>query len=134
MVLMIFCLMNPDSEMPSKITNMIINYGSAINGVQVTYLLPSGASSTVLHGVLSRDNWQYDGILDFDDDEWITRVDVSSGPSHVVDYLQIVTTNSKGSVRSFGEVFMGNMTTVHGVVYGLFGRCGNQIDALGFYV
>ena len=49
-------LSNPDSEMPSKITNMIINYGSAINGVQVTYLLPSGASSTVLHGVLSRDN------------------------------------------------------------------------------
>ena len=130
-------LSNPDSETPSKITSMIVNYGSAINGVQVTYSLPSGASSTVLHGVLSRDNWQYNGVLDFDDDEWITQVDVSSGPSHVVDYLQIVTTNSKGSVRSygpFGKVFMGNVTTIHGVVYGLFGRCGNQIDALGFYV
>ena len=126
-----------DSEKPFKITNMLINYGSVINGIQVKYLLPSGAISTVLHGVLSRDNWQYDGILDFDDDEWITRVDISSGPSHVVDYLQVETTNSKGSVRSygpFGKVFMGNVTTVHGVVYGFFGRCGNQLDALGFYV
>ena len=126
-----------DSEKPFKITNILVNYGSAINGIQVTYLLPSGSSSTILHGVLSRDNWQYDGILDFDDDEWITQVDISSGPSHIVDYLQVRTTDSKGSVRSygpFGKVFMGNVTTVHGVVYGFFGRCGNQLDALGFYI
>jgi hypothetical protein len=116
---------------------MLINYGTAVNGIQVTYLLPSGAISTVLHGVLSRDNLQYDGILDFNKDEWITRIDISSGPSHVVDYLQMETTNSEGSVRTygpFGKVFMGNMTTVHGVVYGFFGRCGNQLDALGFYI
>ena len=124
-------------EKPFKITNMLINYGSAINGIQVTYRSPSGASSTLLHGVLSRDNWQYDGVLDFDEDEWITRVNISSGPSHVVDYLKVETTNSKGSVRSygpFGKVFMGNVTTVNGVVYGFFGRCGNQLDALGFYI
>ena len=98
---------------------------------------PSGASSTPLHGVLSRDNWQYDGVLDFDEDEWITRENISSGRSHVVDYLQVEITNSKGSVRSygpFGKVFMGNVTTVHGVVYGFFGHCGNQLDALGFFV
>ena len=125
------------NEKPFKITKILINYGSVINGIQVTYLLPSGAISTVLHGVLSQDNFQYDGILDFDKDEWITRVDISSGPSHVVDYLQIETTDSEGSIRlygPFGKVFMGNMTTVHGVVYGFFGRCGNQLDALGFYV
>ena len=104
----------------------------------MTYLLPSGASSTILHGVLNQDNWQSaDSVLDFDNDEWITGVDISSGPSHIVDYLQIETTNSKGSVRSygpFGKVFLGNVTTIHGVVYGFFGRCGNQLDALGFYV
>ena len=122
-----------NSKTPFKITNMLINYGSAINGIQVTYLLPSRATSTVLHGVLSRDNWQYDGILDFNNDEWITHVDISSGLSHVVDCLEIKTTNSKGSLRSYGLVFvMGNVTTVHGVVYGFFGRCGNQLDALGF--
>ena len=44
------------SEKPFKITNMLINYGSVINGIQVTYLLPNGASSTVLHGVLSQDS------------------------------------------------------------------------------
>ena len=32
---------------------------------------------TVLHGVLSQDNWQYDGILDFNEGEWVTRVDIS---------------------------------------------------------
>ena len=77
-------------------------------------------------------------LTKLDNDEWITCVDISSGPSHVVDYLEIKTTvNSKGSVRSygpFGKVFMGNVTTVHGVVYGFFGRYGNQLDALGFYV
>ena len=92
------------------------------------YLLPSGATSTVLHGVLSR---QYDGILDFNGDEWIIQVDISSGPSHVVDYLEIKTTNSKDSVWSYGPF----VTIVHGVVYGFqVGHCGNQLDALGFYV
>ena len=66
-------------------------------------------------------------------------MNISSGPSHVVDYLQVETTNFKGSVRSivygpFGKVFMGNVTTVHGVVYGFFGHCGNQLDALGLFV
>ena len=80
-----------------------------------------------IHGVLSRDNWQCDGILDFNNDKWITQVDISSGPSHniMVDYLQIETTNSKGSICSYGpfrKVFMGNVTTVHGVVYGFFGQ------------
>ena len=62
-----------------------------------------------------------------------TRVNISSGPSHVVDHLQVETTNSKGTVRSygpFGKVFMGNVTTIHGVVYGFFGHCGNQLDVL----
>ena len=126
-----------DSEKPSKISNMVVNHGKQINGIEVTYMLPSGASSTVLHGVLKRDTYQFDGILDFDHDEWITQVNISSGASHVVDYLMIQTTDSRGSVRSygpFGKQFMGNMTTIYGVVYGFFGRSGNQLDALGFYI
>ena len=122
---------------PVKISNMIVNYGAHVNGIQVTYTLPNGVSSTVLHGVLSRDTLQFDGILDFANNEWITQVNISSGASHVVDYLFFQTTNSKGSVRSygpFGKPTMGNITTIYGVVYGFFGRSGHHLDALGFYI
>ena len=126
------------SEKPSKITKMIINYGYRINSIQATYLLPSGESSTVLHGHPSKDNLQQDGILDFDVDEWITQVNISSGESNLVDYLKVTTRNSEGSVRSygpFGAVYKGNITTINGGVYGLFGRYGEKfLSALGFYV
>ena len=116
---------------------MIVNHGSLTNGINVTYMLPSGASSTVLHGVLSKDTFQFDGILNFGLDEWITQVNISSGSSHVVDYLMLKTTDSKGSVRlygPFGEHSTGNVITIYGVVYGFYGRSSNQIDALGFYL
>ena len=45
------------------------------------YILPSGMSSTVLHGVLAQEQgFQFDGILDFANDEWITRVNIGVGP------------------------------------------------------
>ena len=125
-----FCMQSIYSPPCSKISS----YATDL----VTYLSPSGASSTLLHGVLSWDNWQYDGVLNFDEDEWITRVNICSGPSHVVDYLQVARDDQLQGccqvIRTVWKVFMGNVTTIHGMVYGFFGHYGNQLDVLGFYV
>ena len=133
------------NEKPLKITNMVINYNKFINGIEVTYMVCSGKSATVTHGTLASDNWMGRNsfaFLDFEADEWITRVDVSASSGkgsslQYVYYLEIETTNSKGSVRlygPFGQVYSGNITTVVGVVHGFYGRSGDYLDAIGFYI
>ena len=128
---------SPDVENnPVRISSMIVNHGDRVNGIRVKYMLPDGDFSVVEHGGLSK---PFDGVLDFDDDEWITRVNISSGTSRVVDYLYFWTTSSSGAVRSYGPFGKPtatelNMTTIYGVVGGFFGRSGEQLNALGFYV
>ena len=141
-----FVILATKNEKPLKITNMIINYGSLsafINGIQVTYMVSKEATTTATHGTLVPDNSQghnYFAILDFDADEWITKVDISSresGPYQVINYLKIETTNPKGSIRSygpFGQVYLGNITTVESVIHGFYGRSSDYIYGLGFYI
>ena len=126
-----FKILASKNEKPLKITNMIINYGSLIIGIQVTYMVSNGGITTTTHGFLNSQG----AILDFDADEWITKVDISK-KEEAVYYLEIVTTNSKGSIRSYGPYgqVKGNITTVESVVYGFYGRSSDYyLNALGFY-
>ena len=75
--------LSSNNEMPVKITNMVISYASFINGIQVTYMtsIAEETSTTLTHGTLAQQNYLGHSdlaVLDFDADEWITRVDVSS--------------------------------------------------------
>ena len=56
------------------------------------------------------------GVLNFADDELITQVDISSGQFLTINYLKIVTTDSKGSIKTYGPFGLGygNVTSVHG--------------------
>ena len=145
--------LSSNNELPVKITNMVISYASFINGIQVTYMtsIAEETSTTLTHGTFARQNYLGHSdlaVLDFDTDEWITRVDISSrvlsllliGSHRYLNYLKIETTNSVGSVRSYGpfgeSVSSENITTVVGVVHGFYSRSTNKrgINALGFYI
>ena len=136
-----FKLLTSKNEKPLKITNMIINYNPFINGIQATYMVSNGSTTTITHGNLEQ-NFQGSNdfaVLDFDVDEWITRVNISSKETqpYAVHSLEIETTNSKGSVRSygpFGQVNSGNVTTIKKVVHGLYGHSDYSIYSLGFYI
>ena len=125
------------NEKPLKITNMVINHNKMINGIQVTYMVCSGASISITHGTIAVDSLSF---LDFEADEWITKVNTTTSylGSQSIYVLGIETTNSKGSVRSYGpfgtQPYNGTMTTVHGTVHGLYGRDYGNMVALGFYV
>ena len=131
------------NEKPFKITNMIINQDKYIYSIQVTYMVCSGATVSITHGTLAVDNHVLGSLslLDFEADEWITKVDIQTMPTvtYGIYILGIETTNSKGSVRSYGPFGAqqppnGITTTVNATVHGLYGRdYGNTID-LGFYV
>ena len=146
-------LSNGSAEIPLKITNMVISYGSFINGIQVTYMtsMAEGTSITLTHGTLDRQNYLGHSdlaVLEFEADEWVTRINISSrvlslpmeGVHRYLNYLQIETTNSVGSVRSYGPfgavVSTENVTTVVGVVHGFYGRFTKKkaLNALGFYI
>lgn len=151
------------NEQPSKITSMKIvtqfimggaagmkvkrqmDFYNAINGFQVTYSFPSGATSTVTHGYVELDSSliQSVGILDFADTEWITQVDLSLGNETFHEQcIKIVTMDSKGSVETYGPFVKECEPTisVHGVVRGFYGYTGDpaiprasQLSSLGFY-
>ena len=139
------------NEQPSKIVSMKINYeflitgdpearmnfDYVVNGIQISYNLPSGVVFTVLHGDLSTNGKQSTGILDFADDEWITQVDISLGQMLVVNYLLIVTLDSKGSVKTYGPFGSDheNITSIYGIIRGFYGKSSpDYLDSLGFYV
>ena len=140
------------NETPVKITNIVINNNKVINGIKVTYMVSSGASVTITHGTLKLVTDYTLGqrslsFLDFEADEWITKVNVTisnpgsdSSPIQGVYCLEIETTNSKGTVRSYGpfgsQQFAGTTKTVAGVIYGFYGRSDNSdcIKAIGFYI
>ena len=140
-----FELIAANGGKPLKITNMVISHGIYINAIQVTYLTSSGAPISLTHGTLNTHNWltnKYFEVLDFDDDEWITSVNISPRWSEAVNcvgYLEFVTTNSKGSVRSygpFGQVYTANVTTIDGVIRGFHGSSTDYlaVNTLGFYI
>lgn len=122
-----------------KVTNIVINYAKTISGIKVTYMVSSKVSITVEHGDLTTDSsgQRRNSFLDFEADEWITKIDISSGSVAVLS-LKIETTDSKGSIKSygpFGEDAGNNATTVRGVVQGFYGRTSDPgpIRAIGFY-
>ena len=132
-------------EKPLKITSMVISHGVYINAFQVTYLTSTGVPISLLHGTLNTQNWlgnKYFDVLDFDDDEWITRVNISPRYSEAVNcvgYLELETTNSKGSIKSygpFGQLYLSNITTIDGVIHGFHGSSTDYLalNTLGFYV
>lgn len=142
------------NEQPSKITSMKIvtefvimggagmEFFNVITGIQVTYSLPSGATSTLIHGDIevgrSVGRPQSVGILDFADDEWITQVDASLGneTSHE-QCIKIVTTNSKSSVKTYGPFVTECEPTisVHGILRGFYGYSEDRgLSSLGFYI
>ena len=141
-----------DNEQPSKIMSMEINYEFLVTGVepgarvdfdyvvhgmQVSYSLTSGATSTVQHGDLSTNDKQSTGILNFADDEWITQVDISLGQMLVLNYLRVVTLDSKGSVKTYGPFGSDheNVTSIHGIIRAFYGKSSpDYLDSLGFYV
>ncbi len=140
-----FELIAAKDEKPLKITNMVVSHGYYINAIQVTYLTSTGIPISLTHGTLNTQNWltnKYFDVLDFEDDEWITSVNIAPRYSEAVDcvgYLEIVTTNSKGSVRSygpFGKVYTSNITTIEGVIHGFHGSSTDYlaVNTLGFYV
>lgn len=140
-----FELIASKTETPFKITSMVISHGVYINAIQVTYLTSNGASLTLTHGTLNNKNWlgnKYFDVLNFDDDEWITKVNISPRFSEAVQcvgYLEFETTNSKGSLRSygpFGQVYTSNITTIENVIYGIYGSSTDYlaVNTLGFYV
>lgn len=140
-----FELIAAKGEKPLKITNMVISHGVYINAIQVTYLTSTGVPISLTHGTLNTQNWltnKYFDVLDFDNDEWITSVNISPRYSEAVDcvgYLEFVTTNSKGSIRSygpFGQVYTSNITTIDGVIHGFHGSSTDYlaVNTLGFYV
>ena len=109
----------------------------------MTYILSNGVSQDVIHGTLLLNSGNRNGILNFEEDEWITKVDISSGeslPQHkaCADYLEITTIDSKGSIRLHGPFGYldeaDNATTLCGVVYRFFGCSGSHINALGFHI
>ena len=128
------------NETPIKITNMVINHNNKlISGIEVTYMVSRGAHINVTHGAPVAINTS--GI-NLETDEWITEVtfaisDPAVSPVLGVLCLGIGTTNSKGAVKSYGpfgiQPCYGRMY-VEGVIYGLYGRVGNDsINAIGFY-
>ena len=142
--------LSSNNEKPVKITSMVIcSSANFINAIRVTYLTSKGTSTTLTHGTLVRENWLEHSnfaLLDFNTNEWITRVDISYRHRYPTDrymyfnYLKIETTNSVGSIRSYGpfgkSVSSENISTVVGVVHGLYSRATDWvvINALGFYV
>ena len=134
---------------PIKITNMIINRNKVINGIKVTYMVSRGPPINITHGTLAANNTSGHSslsILDFEADEWITEVtfaisDPAVSPILGVLCLEVETTNSKGTVRSYGPFgshpCYGTLI-IEGVFYGLYGRVGgvrnDSIYAIGFYV
>ena len=141
-----FKILGSKNEKPFKITNMVINYGVYIKGVQVTYLTSNGTFVTLIHGMLNRTTGWDTALLTFDDDEWITKSYVSTwAPSYTgasgLGSIEVETINSKGSVRSYGpwrpvnSWAASNITTVNGIIYGLYGCSKTDIIYnLGFYV
>ena len=84
-----FKILASKNEKPFKITNMVINYGVYIKGLQVTYLTSNGTFVTLTHGTLNKTTGWKTALLIFEADEWITKANVAGqvpmvGPPSVV--------------------------------------------------
>ena len=85
MTLMISSIFHQNNEKPVKITSMVVSSSANfINTIRVTYLTSKGTSTSITHGILAQENLlgrSNFALLNFDTDEWITRVNISSRPS-----------------------------------------------------
>lgn len=132
------------NETPIKITNMVINHNNKlISGIRVTYMVSRGAHINITHGALAAINTT---VINLEANEWITEVtfaisDPAISPVLGVLCFGIETTNSKGTVRSYGpfgtQPCYGRIY-VEGIIYGLYGHVGGRsndsINAIGFYI
>jgi Jacalin-like lectin domain len=116
-----------DLTQSCRLVKVSIRHGSEVDGIQGTYLAPSGAEFTgAFHGGAG-------GSLDqftLAPGEYITRIDGRSGGR--TDQLKFTTSNGNvyGPYGGDGGTTW-SITNVR--VGGFFGRSGARLDAIGFF-
>ena len=122
----------------AEMLNITINSGAYIFGLAITYRFLNGTLFIASHGLLNSNN---NDIIRFNNGERIVQTDLAIF-SLFVNYLMFATLDSRG-VRKvygpFGDVPQSNISTVHGMVYGFYGRVGTDhnitaLTGLGFYI
>lgn len=145
-----------------RIKTLTIRHSDKIDGIETSYLLPDESVLVIGHGALrkkiidlaqekkyisdaeSKNTTANDTQIDLDDDERIIQASVGMGSSTfgpiLVQYLLISTINSEGSRKVYGPFGTTpakpsvDIVTIQGVINGFFGREGDWINSLGFYV
>ena len=121
-----------------RLLNLTINTetGGYIYGIRATYLLPNGTFFVAFHGPSGPN----EKIIRFHETEMIVQTDVAIF-SLFVNYLVFSTLDSGGTRRKYGPyggMPLSNITTIHGTVYGFFGKVGSDhitaLTGLGCYV
>jgi hypothetical protein len=116
-----------DLTQTCQLVKVLIRHGSGVDGIQGTYLLPSGAeASGAYHGGDGGSPTEFQ----LEAGEYIVRVAGRSGGR--VDQLTFITNTG----RSYGPYGGngGNAFSIDGIkVGGFFGRSGSRLDAIGFY-
>ena len=122
----------------ADMVNITINAGAYINGLAITYQFPNGTLFNCRHGVMGPN----DVVIRFSSHgERIVQMDVAIF-SLFVNYLMFSTLDSRGIERVYGPyggMPQSNITTIHGTVYGFYGRVGvdhniTAVTGLGFYI
>ena len=124
----------------AEMLNITINSGAYIFGLAITYQFPNRTLFVASHGLLNSNNSRNDVIRFSNPGERIVQTDLAIF-SLFMNYLVFSTLDSRGIRRvygPFGDVPQSNITTVHGTVYGFYGRVGTDhsvtaLTGLGFY-
>jgi hypothetical protein len=122
----------------AEMVNVTINSGAYIFGLSITYRFPNRTLFVASHGLLNSNN-RNDVIRFSNPGERIVQTDLAI-LSLFINYLMFSTLESRGVRRvygPFGDVPQSNITTVHGTVYGFYGRVGmdhniTALTGLGF--
>ena len=119
-----------------RLLNMTVNSGGYIYGLGTTYML----QNRTLYGAFHGESGSSNKVISFHDTEKIVRIDVAIA-SLFVNYLMFSTLDSRGTERiygPYGDTPQTDISTIHGTVYGLFGKTGQDhitaVTGLGFYL
>ena len=109
-----------------------IRHGNQIDSIQVTYLLADGSTYVApKHG----GNGGSETYIQFDSREEIVKV-LGETNNTLVDQMTFVTKSANGIKKKYGPFGKTGQTPfqVTGKIIGVFGRGGNLLDAIGFYM
>ncbi len=114
--------------------SLTVRHGTNVDSIQATYLQADGTEiAAPQHG----GDGGSASTIQFADGEKIVKVSGKSGPSAIVDCLEISTWRN-GVTTTYGPYGTGEPGppdfTVVGAINGFFGRCGNQLDAIGLHM